>query len=603
MRPAAAPRPQLGLSLAAAAVGAAMAGLATFVWPTALGVVLMPGERAEAAVAVASVGLGLGVLATLIGGARSPVSAAIVPVAALFACGVLPMAGRAQVQLAGGWAAVAGVAALATLALTRSALGGIVPWVLGVVAIGAGALSWRSPPGRPPVDPAVGPRPPVVVLTLDTTRADVFDFVEPEGIEGLGAAETPHLRALAASARVFTRAFSPAALTGPAHASLFSGHTPWEHGVWDNGEPLPHRGPDGGPLPWLPTMLQARGYETVGVVSVGVLGPRAGFARGFDKYDAAFAERLALGHPLLRALGHRPVDPAHFSRAGGETLAVLRAIGAARGPRFTWVHLFDAHWPYTPSPAARARWGLSADEAVPTAALMRAHGPAAHMDAQSRRRGQRLYLAEIEDLDAIVGAFLATVPADAVLIVVGDHGESLGEQGLHFSHGPLANAASTRVPLLVRAPGLAPGVERRTVSTVDLVPSVLALLGTPLEGRRTWLQPTGPVWSAAARGPGVDTAACPTAGALAPVPWRSGDQPLGGLLAVARRDDEQHILASCWEAAGQVHPATDPLELSLWPLEGGLSASALPKPPGLAPAPGVETRAMLEALGYLRPDP
>jgi arylsulfatase A-like enzyme len=603
-RPPAGPRARLGpaLTLGAALLGAALAGLVTFAWPSNPGVHLSAAERAGAAQGVALVGLALGVLAAVVGRGRGAAAAVLLPLAALGLVATLPVSGRAVVHVAPSWLVLGAAALLTALALLRSALAELVPWALGVGALGAAALSWRGAPLRPAPLPLEA-RPPVFILTLDTVRADVFDFIEPEGLEGLGAARTPHLRALAATARVFTRAYAPAALTGPTHASLFSGHTPWEHGVWDNGEPMPVRGPDGGPLPWLPSWFAARGYETVGVVSVGVLGHRAGFSRGFDVYDSVFAERLAVGHPLLRAVGHRPVDPEHFSRPGRATLDVLRAIPKARGPRLTWVHLFDAHWPYTPGAEARGRWGLGVDEAIQTADLMRAHGPGRPMSLAVVERGRRLYLAEIEELDAIVGELLAEVPEDALLVIVGDHGESLGEQGLHFSHGALASGASTRVPLLVRAPGLTPGVERRTVSTVDLLPTVLTLVGAPLPGRRTWLAPEGPVWSASARSAGGEAEACPSAGALAPAPLARGAQPLGGLLAVARRDDDLHVIASCWEPVGQASAVGDPLELQPWPAPAGISPSALPKPPGLAPAPGLETRAMLEALGYLSPEP
>src|SRR5713226_6250760 len=127
---------------------------------------------------------------------------------------------------------------------------------------------------------AAAERPNVVLVTLDTTRADRMGFL------GSTRGLTPALDALARQGTVFERAFAQAPITTVSHATILSGTYPQFHRVNDFGVPLPAS------VPWLPDLLRLQGYHTAAFVGALILDPRGGLApgfdRGFDTYDAGF---------------------------------------------------------------------------------------------------------------------------------------------------------------------------------------------------------------------------------------------------------------------------------------------------------------------------
>ncbi|MFT5685169.1 MAG: hypothetical protein ACI8RZ_006118, partial [Myxococcota bacterium] len=231
--------------------------------------------------------LGTVMLAALSGGLAGPEAA----------LGVIPTVAE-QAELSGISAVIfAGFALLAALPGLRWPRIGLLVLVLAGLPM-LGAL-------RPAPEHAERP-PDLILITLDTVRADVFDFIGGE----IPVAQTPNLSALAARSQVFTQAFSPAAITAPAHTSLLSGLHPLRHGILINGAQLPEE------IPWIPEQLQAAGWHTEAWVSTAILDPALGFGRGFSRYDAVFEERIAAAHSLLP-------DPERtgFSRRGTDTIA------------------------------------------------------------------------------------------------------------------------------------------------------------------------------------------------------------------------------------------------------------------------------------------
>ena len=274
----------------------------------------------------------------------------------------------------------------------------------------------------------------LVVVTLDTTRADrIGAYGRPT------ASSTPVFDRLAGDGVLFEQAMTSAPLTLPAHATMFTGHFPPQHGVRDNGgfflDPSAIT---------LAERLKARGYRTGAFVGAFVLDSKWGLDQGFDHYaddfDLSKVKALSLGNVQRRA--DQVVDLA---------LPWLEAVRTE--PFFAWLHFYDAHAPYeAPEPFA------------------------------TQYRGQP-YNGEVAFADAQLGRVVAFLEERGLLdttivVVLGDHGESLGEHE-EGTHGFFVYETATHVPFLMRAPFAATRGRRvpGLVRTADLTPTVLDLLG------------------------------------------------------------------------------------------------------------------------------
>ena len=292
---------------------------------------------------------------------------------------------------------------------------------------------------RAPVTPAGSGAPAhsVLLITIDTLRADRV------GTYGAANARTPALDALARNGLRADRAWTPAPITLPAHASLLTGLYPPSHGARHNGIAMQQA------VPTLATTLKASGFATAAFVSAFPLDRRFGLARGFDVYDDQMP-RSAEG----RLLNERP---------GTETVTRAAAwLEAHRGDRFfLWVHLFEPHAPYgTPASGASV---------------------------------QERYADEIATADREVGrvvAALDSAAATTLIVATADHGEAFGEHG-EIGHSIFVYDTTLRVPLVMRGPGVPAGtIVRQDVSLVDVAPTIAALTGTtPVDGNGRSLVP------------------------------------------------------------------------------------------------------------------
>jgi arylsulfatase A-like enzyme/Flp pilus assembly protein TadD len=283
---------------------------------------------------------------------------------------------------------------------------------------------------------AAANQPNVILITLDTVRADRMGFLGSKN--GL----TPQLDALATQSVVFEHAYSQAPITPVSHATILTGTYPQYHGIRNFGDRLPPS------VPFLPDMLHAQGYHTGAFVGSIILDPKNGFAsgfeRGFDVYDAGFHRQKT---------GER--REASMQRRGDVTLEhVLEWLGQQQGgPFFLWFHLWDAHDPYNPPEPFRSRF--------PGAPY---NGSIAYVDATVGKlleylRNQGLY-------------------DNALIAVAADHGESLGEHG-ELTHSIFLYDSTIHVPLLLKLPGNRFAGQRVTAaaSLVDLAPTLLEALG------------------------------------------------------------------------------------------------------------------------------
>src|SRR3989442_4680797 len=178
-------------------------------------------------------------------------------------------------------------------------------------------------------------RPNVLLITLDTTRADRMGFL------GSTRGLTPALDAFARTATVFTRAYAQAPVTTVSHATLLTGTYPPTHHVGEFGAPLP------GDVPYLPDLLRRQGYRTAAFVGSLVLDPKngtaPGFDRGFDVYDAGFRIRRPGEdrYQTVERRGDEVVKRAIEGVGSRRADSAQRRLPTPGAPIFLWVHLFD----------------------------------------------------------------------------------------------------------------------------------------------------------------------------------------------------------------------------------------------------------------------
>lgn len=352
------------------------------------------------------------------------------------------------------------------------------PLLLFVAAV---AIAFSGGNGPTPVSPPAGTHPDVLLVVLDTTRADRVPA--PSGSK----APTPALARLAAEGTRFTNAFATSSWTVPTHASLFTGLTPQAHGCdWES--------------PYLPPQattiaerLGAAGYRTLGFSANPWVAPEFGFDRGFERFETVDSSRRPLAPWSVRFLPwvYARVEPAWlFDDDGGFALAsdASRALAAPDGrPTFVFVNLLESHIPYhAPAPFVRSlldsgwdRRELAAIDQSPLRGL--APGSAPSGRELDGLRG--LYDAAVAYDDHLVGRLVETLRATGrldrtAIVVVGDHGENLGD------HPPLDHQLGVwdsllHVPLIVRLPGTVPAgrVDDRLISGVDVAPAIAALAG------------------------------------------------------------------------------------------------------------------------------
>lgn len=272
----------------------------------------------------------------------------------------------------------------------------------------------------------------VVLITLDTVRADHLHCYGDQKIK------TPVIDALAHDGVLFEKAVTQTPLTGPSHASIFTGENPNVHHVRDTGgfalQPSSVT---------LATTLQRSGWDTAGFISATVLSRQFGFNQGFATYDDQIPEVVDKNTGELAA-----ARPANVTVDRG-----IHWLNRQSGkPFFVWLHLYDAHQPYNPPPQFR------------------------------RQYPNDPYDAEIAFEDHELGRFLDVVrkksPAGKTLILLlSDHGEGLGQHG-EDGHGIFLYDSTVRIAWIMDGPGIPAGVRvQQQAREIDALPTVLDLLG------------------------------------------------------------------------------------------------------------------------------
>ncbi len=305
----------------------------------------------------------------------------------------------------------------------------------------------------------------MILLTLDTTRADAL------GVYGARKGTTPHLDNLAETGVQFRWALSHVPSTLSSHASMFTGLDPHGHGVPRNGHAL---SPEHDTLA---RRLTASGYDTRAVIGASVLDHRLGLDAGFFLYDDTLL-------PVDQGIRHEDLADSVTNRA-------LQAVDGRNpeAPLFLWVHYFDAHHPYE-APETSAGQFVDTSHVPPWREIEGLDAGKAFQqglaDSEDMAWLRTTYQAEVHWMDSQIGRLLEGLEArglleEAVIAVVGDHGEMFGEEPTRpMGHSFDIDLAVTRVPFLIAVRSLSdptPRVINQPVKVSDLGPTLLAQAG------------------------------------------------------------------------------------------------------------------------------
>jgi arylsulfatase A-like enzyme/Flp pilus assembly protein TadD len=288
------------------------------------------------------------------------------------------------------------------------------------------------PAPRP--NPGAKAAPNLLLITIDTLRADRVSCY------GSGELKTPNIDRLAERGIVFRRAFAQATTTLPSHTNILLGLNPLRHGVHDNSNFVV-----GKEFLTLAEHLKAAGYATAAFIGGFPLDSRFGLNRGFDVYDETLENRGTREQFYRERRAEAVID------------SCLRWLDGRAAPWFAWVHCYDPHEPYEPPPPFFSQYKDQPYD-----------GEVAYVDYALKRLA-----------DSIEGKGWS---GNTVIVLTGDHGESLGQHG-EETHGFLAYNTTLWIPLIICAPGLKPGSVNQLVAHTDIFPTVCDLLGLQVPPR------------------------------------------------------------------------------------------------------------------------
>ena len=345
----------------------------------------------------------------------------------------------------------------------------------------------------------------VLIVTIDTLRGDSI------GLDGNTTVKTPNLDRLGQSGTWFTNAIVQQPNTNASHTSIFTGVFPFVHGVRQH--MIDRLAPN---VQTLAEILDQQGYQTAGLYSWVSLEPGFSGLRGFQTYEdlsvnlvpelrdprfdnlivtyRLLGKYLALPSILENRLlqsSQDSVEDTADGKANVTTDGALRWLDANADngkPFFLWVHYYDPHYPYTPPPPFDTMYDPNytgpVDGSMTTINYIYSHGTGDLTDADINHI-HALYDGEISFTDQQLGRLLNEMNRlgltnNTILVVTGDHGESLGTLGRWF-HGSRLNYTDIHVPLIMRFPPAIPANRSITapVESIDIMPTILDVLRVP----------------------------------------------------------------------------------------------------------------------------
>ena len=485
-----------------------------------------------------------------------------------------------------------------------------------VAALWAGISKAEAGASDPPESSGSHPQPNILLITMDTVRAD------HTSLYGYERETTPHLKEFAREATVYDRAIASEAFTLPSHASMFTGLYPSWHGATVRPE---HPWGPGltSDVPTLAGILKGAGYWTAETAAnYGYLGKASGLTEGFAVSDVSLATRLSdPDRPAYLREGARKLlglfmdtsgFGAHTLRAediNRRAFALLDEAGKQRRPFFLFLNYMDAHLPYLPPEPFRSQFskGVTGRSSIsPEALLTEIHEinlGREHLSEDERGRLISQYDGGIAYMDFEISRLLdrlkeAGLYDNTLVLIAADHGEAFGDHNFVEHAVGSVYQDQIHVPLIIKYPGQHMG--RRSdvlVSQVDFMPTILAEAGiTPaagLQGRNLEVPPgiESVVFSEGrARG---DLVANPElrgvrraifSGSLKLITWTMGEPELYDLLA------DPAELKNLYRA-GDPQAAALMARLSAW-------TASIPRQLSKPAAPDKSTLERLKSLGY-----
>ncbi len=313
----------------------------------------------------------------------------------------------------------------------------------------------------------------VLLIVADALRADCL------GCYGAAVETSPNIDRLAREGILFEACRTVVPETLPSFISLLSSRHPKDHGAFSNGMTPRVR------CNFVSDIFQRAGYDTAFFVSSYCLTPRFGTSQGFGFFDDELEGEVTLPQNML------------IRKAPAVSDAFLDWFGAREGEQsfFAVVHYFDPHFPYVPPEDVARRFvgedgttaAVSYDEIVAVRDVLRSAGG---KPDEAAERFVNMYRAEISHMDREIGRVLAALKEsgaldDTIVIFTADHGETFWDHDAYFSHGHEVYDSSSRIPLIVWAPGYVEEGRRSPLrlSNIDLAPTILGLvnLGVPEE--------------------------------------------------------------------------------------------------------------------------
>jgi arylsulfatase A-like enzyme len=297
----------------------------------------------------------------------------------------------------------------------------------------------------------------VILITIDTLRFDL-------GFMGYPRPVSANIDAFAAESVVYEHAYAMASFTpkclGPLLIGRYSSETHRDYAHYTNFDPANL---------FLAERVQAGGGHTAGAASHRYFGWKKGFDQGFDVWDTSAIPPNSIDNdPTITSdkLTDIAIDLLSSARAAdipvrrNKPVVTQARTGPARDRFFAWFHYLDPHLPYV------RHEGAPSFASMASAGIPRERAP---------------YDAEVWFTDREVGRLLKHIAAqpwaqETAIILSADHGEAFGEHG-HWGHGRELWEPLVRVPLLVRVPGTAPRRIQAKRSHIDIVPTILELMG------------------------------------------------------------------------------------------------------------------------------